>query len=251
MWLKKLVAVSMIITLVGMNGIAIAGIFAPSKSGKELSATQQTSLTIPVITFSAQPQQVATGSFSSLTWSVEGTVDSCRGEGSWEGQKTAFGSQSTGRLAKEGNFTYALICKNAAGEAKQTVTVTVKTGAVSPPTTPTAPSSPGTPTVTYCNGASSCYGPREVAAHNSSGNCWGYNGNRVINISGFDAAFHRAKSGISSIEVGGVCGTNLANALGGSVGAEGQTRNHSNASKSNAERNMTSFFIGYYDAKKP
>ncbi len=72
-----------------------------------------------------------------------------------------------------------------------------------------------------------------------------------MNITGFDAAYHKGKSGISSIEVGGVCGKDLAGSLGGSVSADGQTRNHNSATKSNADRNMIPYFVGYYDANKP
>ncbi|QQS19423.1 hypothetical protein IPL85_04025 [Candidatus Saccharibacteria bacterium] len=90
-----------------------------------------------------------------------------------------------------------------------------------------------------------------MAAHGSAGNCWGYNGNRVINISGFDAAYHKAKSGIGSVEVSGVCGKDLSGSLGGSVSAEGQTRNHNAATKSNADRNLIPYFVGYFDVNKP
>lgn len=251
MWLKKLVAISMIITLVGMNAIAVAGIFAPNGKGPGLSLTQPEAVTLPEVAFTAEPTEIAVGSYGALKWSAKGTVDSCTAGGDWKGSKTPFGSESTGRLSAAGTKTFTLTCTNSAGSVPASVTVTVKAGAaVATPTQTSTPSSTPAQTV-YCQGASPCYGPREVAAHASAGNCWGYNGNRVINISGFDTAFHQAKSGIGSIEISGVCGVNLAGALGGSVAAGGQTRNHNNSSKNNADRNMIPYFVGYYDGAKP
>ncbi|MBP7760184.1 hypothetical protein KA093_00100 [Candidatus Saccharibacteria bacterium] len=251
MWLKKLVAVSMIVTLIGMNAVAAIGIFAPNGTTPGISLSQPEIVTLPEVTFAADPTEVAVGSFGALKWSVKGTVDTCTGSGDWSGAKTPFGSESTGRLSAVGTKTYTLTCANSAGSVPVSVTVTVKAGAVATsPTQPSSkPSSPAQPV--YCQGASPCYGPREVAAHASPGNCWGYNANRVINISGFDAAFHQSKSGIGSIEVSGVCGVNLVGALGGSVSAGGQTRNHNNSSKNNADRNMIPYFVGYYDGAKP
>lgn len=240
----------MIITLIGMNGIAIAGIVAPTK-GAALSSTQVAPPTLPTITISTDPAEIPTGSFAAIKWSVEGDVDSCHGDGAWSGPKTPYGAESSGRIASEGVKEYVLVCKNKAGEVRQSAKVTVKKGiiAAAPTQSGSTPSSSSAPV--YCSGVSPCYGPREVAAHSSPGNCWGYNGNRVLNISGFDAAFHQSRSGISTIEVGGVCGGNLASALGGGVSADGRSQNHNNTTKANADRNMVSYFIGYFDAGKP
>jgi len=252
MWLKKLVAVSMIVTLLGMNTIAAMGIFAPNEKNASLSLSQP-QVVLPTMTLDALPTEVQTGLYSALSWTVEGEIDSCIASGDWTGPKTQFGSQSTGRLATEGKRTYTLSCTNQAGTVTKSVSVDVKASATA--TVPTASSGNSTTAApsapVYCFGSQPCYSRKEVAAHSSPGNCWGYNGTRVMNISGFDSAFHRAKSAIGSIEVSGVCGTDLAPSLGGSVSAGGQTRNHNNSSKGNADRNMIPYFVGYFDAAKP
>lgn len=252
MWLKKLVAVSMIVTLIGMNAVAAIGIFSPGENNAALSLSQP-QVVLPTMTLDAQPTEVQTGLYSALSWTVEGEIDSCQASGDWSGPKTQFGSQSTGRLPTEGKRTYTLSCTNRAGTVTKSVNIDVKASATA--ATPTGSSS-GSTTATpaapvYCSGAQPCYSKKEVASHSGPGNCWGYNGNRVMNISGFDSAFHKAKSGVGSIEVSGVCGTDLAPSLGGAVAAGGQTRNHNNSSKSNADRNMIPYFVGYFDAAKP
>lgn len=247
----------MIITLLGMNGVAVAGLLAPAKNaGADVALTNTPPPTLPEIMLSADPIEVQTGLFSALKWSVQGEVDSCTASGDWSGDKTANGSQSTGRLSTEGKRTYTLTCKNKAGSITKSISVNVKNTAVastpsSGGTSSSNSSQKNTQTPVYCSGASPCYGPREVASHSGAGSCWGYNGNRVINISGFDAGYHQARSGVSSIEVSGVCGSNLANSLAGGVSAGGQTRNHNNATKANADRNMVAYFVGYFDASKP
>ena len=256
MWLKKLVGLSMLITLVGMNAIVLAGFFGPDKN-KGNFALSQTSATPPTVTLTAEPAESSVGSFSALKWDATGDVTTCTASGDWSGTKTPFGSESTGRLTAEGTKTYTLICTNKAGQSQPaTATIAVKpaTAVATTPTqtSTTTPTTGSTPkAVVYCDGASPCYGPREVASHSGAGNCWGYNAGRVLNITGFDAAYHKGKSGISSIEVGGVCGKDLTGSLGGSVSADGQTRNHNSATKSNADRNMIPYFVGYYDANKP
>ena len=253
MWLKKLVAVSMIITLLAMNAIVVAGIFSPVPKLSPVAVVPNQIGDVPVVILTVSQSTVEVGSFVSLTWSATNQPTSCRASGDWSGTQTAAGSASTGRLTSEGTKTYTLTCQNDAGEsAAATATVTVHAANKSTPSTPPPTTPAPTPAQTvYCQGASPCYGPREVSSHNSAGNCWGYNGNRVINISGFDVAFHRDKSAIGSIEVGGVCGTNLAGSLGGSVTAGGQAPDHNTSSKNNADRNMIPYFVGYFDSKEP
>lgn len=256
MWLKKLVGLSMLITLIGMNAIVLVGFFGPDKSKGAFELTQ-TPIALPSITLSADPPETTAGMFSALKWQATGDITRCTASGDWSGPKTPFGSESTGRLPTEGTRTYTLVCENKAGKSQPaTATVAVKPAApiAAAPAIPSAPTPATTPTKTaavYCDGASPCYGPREVAAHSGAGNCWGWNGTRVINISGFDTSYHKAKSGIGTIEVGGVCGKDLASSLGGGVSADGQTRNHNSATKSNADRNMIPYFVGYFDSAKP
>lgn len=252
MWLKKLVAVSMIITMIGMNAVAAIGIFTPAAKTPGLSISQKIVSDPPAISISASPKSVKTGLYSAIKWSVTGKVDGCQGTGSWGGAKTAFGSESTGRLAKAGTYKFVLTCFNDAGKDTKNVVVKVKDSAVASVPSGDIQTIDTTPTGTvYCLGAAPCYGKNDVAAHKSNGNCWGWNGNRVMNISGFDAAYHKVKSGISSIEVSGVCGTDLAPSLAGAVSAGGQTRNHNNTTKANADSSMAPYFVGYFDSAKP
>jgi hypothetical protein len=255
MWLKKLVGASMIITLIGMNAIVLTGFFGPDKSKDNFALTQGAS-SPPSVTLKANPTETTAGMFSALSWEVTGEVTGCTASGDWSGQKTPFGSESTGRLAAEGTKTYALTCQNQAGASAPTsVTVTVKPAvAADTPALPTPTPTPTTPAPTatvYCSGASPCYGPREVAAHNNAGDCWGYNGTRVISITGFDAAYHLAKSGRGSIEVSAVCGKNLVPSLSGNVAIGGSGQDHKQATKDNADRNMIPYFVGYFDSSKP
>ncbi len=259
MWLKKLVGLSMLITLIGMNAIVLAGFFGPDKS-KSTFDLAQVAVAPPVVQLSADPAEVTAGNFSALSWNVTGEVTNCTASGDWEGSKTPFGSESTGRRASEGTKYYTLNCENTAGKSQPaTIAVTVKpasavqtpTATPTPTPTQTPVATPSAPNVVYCGGATPCYGPREIAGHASAGNCWGWNGNRVINISGLDTGYHKTKTGIGSIEVGGVCGKNLAGSLDGSISAEGQTRDHNTSTKTNADRNMIPYFVGYYDSNKP
>lgn len=186
----------------------------------------------PVITISASPTSINAGSSSTISWSATNSPTTCTASGSWSGTKSASGSQSTGALSA-GTHTFTLSCSNSGGTDTKSATVNVNS------------------VITYCGGLTPCYGPSEVAQHNTSGNCWGYNINRVINITSFDSGYHIGKSGIGSIKISGVCGANLANALSGGVTAGGQTRNHTSAAKNNTLSVYNSYYVGYFDASKP
>lgn len=258
MWLRRLVGLAMIMALFGMNGLVIAGLMSKPKTDHpaavDLSFSAVTTTPAPTVTISVNPATIAAGTTSAISWTTTGSPTSCTASGNWQGDKTAFGAESTGRVSEQGTRTYTIACTNAGGKAEASTTLTVGpagTAAVAAtPASPSSSNSTSTVTPTYCGGRMPCYGAKDVAAHSSSGNCWGWNGDRVINISGFDAAFHQAKSGVSSIEVGGVCGKDLSAALGGSVSAGGQTRNHNSSTKANADRNEIPYFVGYYDATK-
>ncbi len=254
MWFRRLVGIAMIISFVGMNTIIVLGLL--SKPTEPATAnTQQTQTPPPTIKLSAKSGKIAAGSTSSLSWKTTNAPTSCKASGDWNGKKTPFGSESTGRLKDVKTYTYILECTNAGGSAKAKVSIKVsKSVAASDNNKPAEGSSSEgttTPSVTYCGGRVPCYGKSEVATHGSAGNCWGYNGDRVINISGFDGGFHKSKSGLGSIEVGGVCGTDLSNALHGGVTVDGETRNHKSDTTNNMDRNMIPYFVGYYDAAKP
>lgn len=253
MWLKKLVGIVMIITLLGMNSIVVIGLLNQPKA-KPLSKEPAVIAVVPVptVTLKTEPAQIPAMTTSALTWTSTGNPTECVASGSWQGSKTPFGAESTGRIVQPGNYTYTLTCKNPSGNATSSSTITV--GNAIPPKNPvvntSTPVSPSANQANYCSGRTPCYGPKDVAKHNHSGDCWGYNIDRVMNISGFDAAYHQAKSGLSSIEVDQVCGKNLGSALSGSVTVDSQSWNHKQSTKANADKNMAPYFVGYFDANK-
>ncbi len=252
MWLKRLVGIVMIITCVGMNILVLVGFFSPvTVSTVGLDPTGPTAVA-PMVTITAKPDAISAGSYSALTWTTTGSPETCTASGDWAGPKTAFGAESTGRVVEPGNYTYNLECTNDGGTSKATVSIAVGPASAPPPAPPKSNTSgSGSSGVTYCGGASPCYGPKEVATHSGNGNCWGWNGNRVINISGLDAGYHKAATGISSIEVSQVCGKDLAPSLDGRVSAEGQTRDHNPTTKANIDSNERPYFVGYFDSNKP
>ena len=252
MWLRRLVGFVVIVTFISMNVLAIAGLFSKPKNANEIAGLSLAPPSVeaaPTISFSVDPATIPAGTTSALQWETTGNP-ACTASGDWKGDKTAFGAESTGRVSTEGKRVYTLTCTNAGGSAQANVELSVgpANSAPVPATQTKAATKPTTPT--YCGGRSPCYGPKDVAAHSSAGNCWGWNGDRVMNISNLDANFHQAKSGISSIQVSDVCGHDLAASLSGSVSAGGQTRNHNNSTKSNSDRNEIPYFVGYFDANK-
>lgn len=254
MWFRRLVGVMMIVGFVGLNAIVIVGLItAPEVEPSPLQLAEQTQTAVPpTVTLSADPGSVSANTPAALTWETTGSPDSCMASGDWQGQKTAFGSESTGRLKEVKTYSFILTCQNQAGSSGAKIEVAVLPATATPtPPAPAAKSVSPKTTATYCGGRVPCYGPGDLNTHNSAGNCWGYNGDRVINISSYDAGFHKTKSGISSIEVGGICGKNLNSALTGGVSADGQTRNHNDSTKSNSDKNLIPYFVGYYDGSKP
>ncbi len=256
MWLRRLVGIVMILTCIGMNALVLVGFFTPTKVSTVgfAGATAAPTIPAPTVTMTAKPDAISANSFSAVSWSTSGTPDSCTASDAWSGPKTSFGAESTGRITTPGNYSYTLTCTGKGGSAKASVVVAVGPAAAPPPAAPKSNrgGSASSPTATsYCGGANPCYGPREIAAHGNSGNCWGWNGDRVINITGLDAGFHKAKSGISTVEISQICGKDLAPSLNGSVSAEGATRNHNPTTKANTDSNEQPYFVGYFDSRKP
>jgi hypothetical protein len=255
MWLKQLVGVFVVISFIGMNTLVVIGLVTPEKTLDTLNANPEVaaSLPPPTVTIKADPGSVGVQTPSALSWDTTGNATSCEASGDWAGNKTPFGAESTGRLKEVRTYTFKISCSNSGGSAEASVDVAVTQAAPTASSNTPAKSSSGSSassSPTYCGGRVPCYGSSDVAAHGSSGNCWGWNGDRVINITGFDVAYHQAKTGISNIQVSSVCGGSLAGALSGSVSAEGQTRNHNQTTKNNGDKNEIPYFVGYYDANK-
>ena len=253
MWLKRWVGVSMIITFVILNGMVVLGLFVPDRhtpAAAEAPIPASEPADAPTVSLTMSAASIPAGSSAGLSWQTTGNPSSCTASGSWSGNKTAFGSESTGRIKQPGDYTYTIECRSDAGTAKTSAKLVVgpatSTVTAAKPVTVTG----GATAKVYCGGRLPCYGPADLARHTSLGNCWGYNLDRVMNISGFDAAYHQIKSGISSIQLSSLCGKNLAASLAGQVSAEGQTRNHNASTKQNTDKNLLPYFVGYYDATK-
>src|SRR5208282_6206817 len=76
----------------------------------------------PVVTLSASPSTVNSGSASTITWSSTNAT-SCSASGAWSGSKSLSGSLSTGSLSA--NATYTLTCSGVGGIAAQSAMVSV------------------------------------------------------------------------------------------------------------------------------
>lgn len=256
MWLRRLVGVVMIITCVGMNALVLIGFFAPDKTKKLDVSSAQSATTIPTVSVTAQPDAIAAGGFSALSWTASGSPASCTASDSWSGAKTPFGAESTGRISTPGQYKYTLSCTNSGGTGTATVTVAVGPANAAPPSTPAGNkggSSTGPAAATYCGGRVPCYNASDVSKHGASGNCWGWLGDRVINISGFDVSFHAARSGVSTIQVSGVCGKDISAAVGGKVSTSDYPGGHDHqlGAKSSSDPNYLGYFVGYFDSSKP
>jgi hypothetical protein len=77
----------------------------------------------PVVTLTANPTSVASGTTTTLTWSST-TASSCVASDAWTGAKATSGSQVTAALTVDGKFT--LTCTGPGGSTAASVTVTIK-----------------------------------------------------------------------------------------------------------------------------
>ena len=99
----------------------------------------------PQVTLQASPASVAYEGTTTLAWS-SANADSCAASGDWAGNKALNGSEATGSLMINRNYT--LTCSNSMGQtAAATVTVTV-----GPPPTPTPAPAPEPPPVSKSGG---------------------------------------------------------------------------------------------------
>ena len=74
----------------------------------------------PVVTLSANPMSVASGTTTSLTWSTTDAT-SCTASGAWSGSKTTSGSETSAALTSGSAFT--LTCNGPGGSGSKTVNV--------------------------------------------------------------------------------------------------------------------------------
>lgn len=256
MWLKKLVAITMIVTLAGMNVLVLVGLFLPNSSATKvgISVTNRLTESAPTVQLSVEPATIPAGSVATISWSTTGNPTSCEATGGWSGSKTIEGNESTGRKTQQTTYTYTLTCRNSGGEATASAILTVS----APDSTPsnsqvaTTKPTPAAPQVTYCGGRSPCYGPKDMAARVAKGNCYGWNGELVFNVTSLDEQYHKPLTQIDSVETSTICGKDLGPALRGQIGVPGADAHaHKSSTINNTQANLLQFFVGYYDAKKP
>ena len=216
-----------------------------NSAGSGTASATVTVIATPVISLSVSPTSITTSSSSTITWNATNSPTSCTASGSWSGSKAASGSQSTGTLATAGSYTYTLSCTNAGGTTSNSATLTVTN-----------------PAPVYCGGLTPCYGPADLAAHGTIGNCWGWNGNWVINITSFRPS-HKGgiKAGSTSTleNTSATCNHDINAILRGTAGIPGYqdnggntTHGHASSTINNSASSLLSGYrAGYYDATKP
>ncbi len=76
----------------------------------------------PTVTIGANPQTVASGGYTTLTWSST-NASSCSASGAWSGSKSASGSETVGPLSVDSQF--SLTCTGTGGDTTDSTTVTI------------------------------------------------------------------------------------------------------------------------------
>jgi hypothetical protein len=123
----------------------------------------------PLVTLTAVPSTVASGSSATLTWSSSNAT-ACTAAGNWTGSKPISGSASTGALTS--NSSFALTCTGPGGSATQSANVTV-TSATAPSVTLTAAPT----TVTRGGSATLTWSSSNATSCTASG---GWSGTKVV-----------------------------------------------------------------------
>jgi hypothetical protein len=112
-----------------------------------------------------------------------------------------------------------------------------------------------------------CYGPNDLIPHNLVTDCWGYNGNRIVNVTSLNSLYHAGQQQdlltgtttntnlCGNINLGPfLSGTNKVCKTAGVTTCAGApligSHNHGSAPKNNTGV-ISSYLIGYYDVAKP
>lgn len=198
---------------------------------------------VPVVTLNINPKTVTASSSATatLSWTATNSPTSCTAGGNWSGTRSASGTTSSfqvGPISSAGVYTYTLVCSNTAGTGP-VASVSLTASAA---------------TAVYCGGNTPCYGPSQLATHASASDCYGYNLDRVINVTTINANYHnKGRGNLLPSGYTGVCGNvNLLPFLNGtaSIPSIGK-HNHGSGSKNNTGNTIKTYFVGYYDAAKP
>ena len=204
---------------------------------------------VPVVTtFTLTPSTITQGSSTTVAWSASNNPTSCTAVSPWTGSK-AFpsGSQLDGSSLAPGTYTYQMYCTNAGGKgptATASTTLTVTAGTTYCKTANNG--APGTP----------CYGPNQLAAHNTAADCWAYNVgggySLVINIASLNN-FHRGNADLSKASPAtALCGNvNLQPYLTGTNLPGVGSKNHTSTGADKNDATMRTYKAGYYDPLQP
>lgn len=101
-----------------------AGNNSSVSTGSTVTITGTPTVTAPVISFSASPISITTGSSATLAWSVTGSP-TCTASVGWAGSKAASGTLV---VTPSVTTTYTLVCSNTAGSDTKSVTISVGSG---------------------------------------------------------------------------------------------------------------------------
>jgi len=222
---------------IGSAGTKTYSITCTNSKGSGTGSTSLTVIALPTVSVSLGSSSINTGTSTTYSWSSTG-ASSCTGGGVLSGSKaTSGGPVSTGNMASAGTYNYTITCVNSiGGSASSTAVLTVSNVAT-----------------VYCSGNTPCYGPNDLSTHNTAGSCWGYNVNRVVDVTNLNGGFHKSQDGnLLPSGYTGVCGNvNLGTFLSGgaSIPSLG-SHNHGSAPKNNTGT-ISSYLVGYYDSSKP
>ena len=230
---------------IGTAGTYTYTLTCTNSSGSGSGSATVTVVTPPAISISVSPSSITTGGSATVSWSVANSPTSCTAGGNWSGSKAASGSQSTGAVSPAGTYVYSLSCSNAGGTTSNSTNLTVSD-----------------PAPVYCGGLTPCYGPTDLAAHSTIGNCWGWNTTWVVNITSFRPT-HKGgiKSGSTSTleNTSATCNHSINTILRGTASIPGYqdsggatTHAHGSATINNSASSLLlGYRVGYYDATKP
>lgn len=228
MMLKKIVAISLGSTLVFMTLLLIVGLFVPTSTLEKLNKKNDNNTQAVALDASGKPIAGAT---------VKQNADGTSAIVDQSGKVVASATSSTTTTASPTTSTTVAKTTVAAATPKATPAPTP-----APTPTPPAPA----PAPTYCGGKTQCYGRADLAAHSSTGNCWGYvtysGSSSVYNLTSF-APMHSGGSAV--VLTGSNCGKDISASLNSSPNGK-----HSSVLK-NTQATLLSYRVGYYDASKP
>lgn len=211
-----------------------------NSAGSDVKSANLTVIATPVVNISVSPTTITTGSNTTVTWSATNSPSSCTATGNayWSGSKSAAGgSQQVGPITTAGPYTFSMTCTNTGG------------------TSAVASASLTVANAVYCGGSTPCYGPNDLAAHNTVGNCWGYNISPVYDITSFNNGYHKnGKPGTNLLPGASspLCGNvSIASYLAGTSLSGVGSHNHQTSTKNNSNATLSGYRTGYYDAAKP